>query len=80
VTDETVWLNKAMPETNANRVIRLMREADATEQRGRHLLNIAVLLVDGRHHDKAVLDAKSLFAEAAALREHAARLAPEGQT
>jgi hypothetical protein len=55
--------------------MRRRREADATEQRGEHLLSIAVLLVNGRHYDKAVLDGKSLLAEAAALREHAAGLA-----
>jgi hypothetical protein len=69
-----------MPETKSNRVIRLRREADAAEQRSKYLLNIAVLLVDGRHYDKAVLDARSLLAEAALLRDHAALLESEGPT
>jgi hypothetical protein len=68
-----------MPETKADTVIRLRREANAAEQRGKHLMNIALLLIDGRQYDKAVLDAKSLLAEAAILRDHAAKLESDGQ-
>jgi hypothetical protein len=69
-----------MPETNLETVIRLRREAAAAEQRGKHLMTIAALLVDGKHYDKAVLDAKSLLAEAVILRDHAASLESKGQT
>jgi hypothetical protein len=68
-----------MPETKADTLIRLRREADAAEHLGKHLMNIAVMLVNGRAYDKAVLDAKSMLAEAAALRDHAASLESKGQ-
>jgi hypothetical protein len=69
-----------MPETKADTMIRLRREAAAAEQDGKHLMNIAVLLVNGRNYDKAVSDAKSLLAEAAALRARVEQLESDGQT
>jgi hypothetical protein len=71
---------KAMPETKAEKVARLRREAHATELGGRQLLNVAVLLVDGRAYDKAVPDARSMLAQAAKLRERADHIESEGQT
>jgi hypothetical protein len=68
-----------MPETNAEKAIRFRREADATELRGKQIMNIAVLLVNGRHYDKAVSDAKALLAKAIALRGLADRLQSEGR-
>jgi hypothetical protein len=68
-----------MPETKAEMVIRLRREADSAELHSRQLLSIAARFGKGRHYDIAIEDARATIAEAISLREQADRLQSEDQ-
>jgi hypothetical protein len=60
-----------MPETKAETVQRLRREAKAAELQGQHVLDASGRLNDQKLRDMAVMAANSLFAEAKALRQQA---------
>ena len=69
-----------MPESRAEKVIRLRREAEAAERYGRQLLKIAVLIGKGRHYDIAIEDYRAMIAQVIALSALADQIELECQT
>ena len=66
-----------MPESKADTVKRLRRQADSAERQGENLLNVSMLFAGSGNYDQVVMDGNSLIAEAKALRQQANRLEAE---